>query len=96
MMIAFDGFAFAIGLAIGAVVSGLFFAGLGLGMRYALRQRNPLPFLAVSAALRMAMLLVLGWAVATQAGAWALGGYALAFVITRFIATSLAKSGGAA
>lgn len=92
-MIPFDGEAIVLGLAIGTVISALFFAGLGLGMRYALRATNPVSLLMLSAAIRMAALLGVGWIVLGQRGAWALAGYALAFLLMRFIATTIARSG---
>lgn len=93
MMIPFDTSAVLLGLAIGAGVSGLFFAGLGLGMRLALRAPHPLPFLVLSAAIRMGVLLGLGWLVATQGGAWALAGYAAAFMLVRTAVTFIARLG---
>lgn len=92
-MIAFDGEAVLWGGAIGAGISALFFAGLGLGMRYALRASNPVPLLMLSAVLRMAALLGVGWFVVAQLGAWALAGYGTAFLAIRMIVTSIARSG---
>ncbi|AJE48444.1 ATP synthase subunit I [Celeribacter indicus] len=74
----------------GAVAGVLFFAGLALGMRLALRARRPVPVLVTSAGLRIAALLAAGWLVA-QAGAAVLAAFALAFVAVRFLAVALAR-----
>jgi F1F0 ATPase subunit 2 len=95
MMIPFDTNTALMGLVIGAMVSGLFFAGLGLGMRMALRAKSPVPILVLSAVIRMALLLGVGWGVASMGGAWALAAYAAAFIIVRTAATSIARLGGA-
>lgn len=79
-----------LGLTIGTMASALFFAGLAFGMRIALNTGRPVAALILSAALRIAMLLAAGWFVA-QSGAWALGGFALSFLLVRFIATTLAS-----
>lgn len=92
-MIAFDGMALGMGLAIGTAVSAVFFAGLGFGMRAALRAPNPVAALVLSAVLRMAGLLAIGWLVAVQGGAWAFAGYGAAFLAVRFVATAVARSG---
>lgn len=73
------------GLALGAGAAVAFFVGLALGMTLALRRANPAPVLMLSAAVRIALLLALGWAVGTQGGAEALAGFALAFMVARFV-----------
>ncbi|WP_299565305.1 ATP synthase subunit I [uncultured Sulfitobacter sp.] len=83
------------GLAIGAVLSVLFFAGLKVGMRLALRTRTPVGFLALSAALRIAVLLAAGWGVVQQGGVWAFAGFALAFLVVRMGAITLVRAGDA-
>ncbi|MEH6728927.1 MAG: ATP synthase subunit I, partial [Hyphomicrobiales bacterium] len=75
-MMSFDWIAVALGLAIGSAMSVLFFAGLGLGMQIALRSAKPVALLLVSAIVRMAVLLGVGFLVVEQAGPWSLLGYA--------------------
>ncbi|WP_323005759.1 ATP synthase subunit I [Pseudorhodobacter sp.] len=81
------------GAALGAVAAGLFFAGLAWSMRLALRAARPMPVLLISAALRIAALLAVGWLVAGQ-GVWAFLGFALAFFLIRLGAISLARLPG--
>lgn len=94
-MIPIDWSAVMLGGAAGAAVSALYFAGLAWGMGHALRARSPVALLALSAAIRMAILLAAGWAVALQAGPWAALGYAAAFVVVRIGAITAAKIGNA-
>lgn len=81
------------GLALGAAISALYFAGLAYGMRIALRSGSPIRILSISAALRILMLLGAGWFVTTQYGPWAFVGYGSAFFIARFAATTMARIG---
>jgi hypothetical protein len=81
-MSAVDWTTFGLGAGFGLVIGAVFFAGLAYGMRFALRQARPLPVLLLSAAVRIAMLLAVGWWVAAQ-GAVALAGFALAFLVLR-------------
>ncbi len=74
---------FAAGLAFGGVAGILFFAGLGLGVRIALKGARPGPILLVSAALRISLLLLSGWAVA-QLGLWSTVGFGVAFLAARY------------
>ena len=90
-MIDIDWSSLLLGLAVGAAVSALFFAGLAYGMRIAFGTERPVAVLIISAALRIALLLVAGWFVA-QSGPWALGGFALSFLLVRFIAIAFARS----
>ena len=93
-----------LGLAIGVAVSSLFFAGLAWGMSRALRSRQPEALLLLSAAVRIAMLLGVGfWLASSSATAWPMAGYALAFLLVRVVAvlwarnretTPLAEQGG--
>jgi len=92
-MNSFDWTAVALGLAIGTAMSVMFFAGLGLGMQIALRSARPVALLLVSAIVRMAVLLGVGFLVVGQAGPWSLLGYASAFLIIRFITTTVVRIG---
>jgi len=78
------------GLAIGAAISAFYFAGLALGVRIALVSARPTATLILSAALRIVLLLAVGWVVA-QTWAWAIVGYALAFLIVRLVAVNLPR-----
>jgi len=80
-----------LGRLIGLAMSTFFFAGLAFGMRQALRRENPVMMLALSAAIRVAALLGVGWLVLGQAGPWAALGYAVAFLVTRLVATTFAR-----
>lgn len=86
-----DWSAVVLGGGVGAMMGALFFLGLAVGMRWALRSAAPVRLLALSAALRIAALLGVGWIVVGQGGPWAALGYASAFFITRLIATTLAR-----
>ncbi len=88
--VAIDWVALASGLAVGTVVSAVFFAGLALGMRIALRAGRPAAILLLSAGLRIALLLGTGWLVA-QAGTSAFCGYAASFLLVRQLAINLAR-----
>lgn len=88
-MMSFDWNGVIIGLAIGVIVSTVFFAGLGLGMRMALRSAKPVALLVLSGALRSAGLLGIGWLIAERGGPWPLAGYAAAFLIVRVITTTV-------
>ena len=90
-MIALDWTAFALGGAAGVLMSVIFFAGLAFGMQRALRSDGAIAVLALSAALRIALFLGVGWLVVTQVGPWAFVGYGMAFFICRRIATALAR-----
>lgn len=92
-MIAIDWTAVMIGAGIGGVISGAFFAGLAVGMRLALRSAAPVKVLAISAAMRIAVLLVAGWAVVALGGPWAGLGYGLAFVVARIVVTTYMRIG---
>ena len=90
-MMAFEWNAVILGLAIGAVTSALFFAGLGLGMRLALKSAAPVAALMLSAVIRISVLLCVGWFVVGQGGPWSLVGYATAFIIVRLLTTTVAR-----
>lgn len=90
-MNAIDWAALGWGTLTGVVAGTLFFAGLAFGLRLALRGSRPLPVLALSALLRIAALLAVGWLVALAGGTAAVAGYALAFLATRFMAVALAR-----
>jgi len=80
------------GFGAGIAVSILYFLGLALSIRLALRLTRPVSVLLPSAALRIGLLLAAGWWVTdggTLGGAFA--GYALAFFLVRFIATQVAR-----
>ncbi len=85
-----------LGLAVGAVMSVAFFGGLAVGMRLALRTDSPIKILSLSAALRIAVLLGIGWVVVAQGGPWAALGYGGAFFVARLVAMTLARIGATA
>lgn len=89
---AVDSSALLLGLVTGALASAVFFAGLAYGMRLALTSDRPTAVLMLSAVLRFALLLGVGWLV-TSFGqdAWAFVGYGLAFFVSRFVATTIAR-----
>ena len=95
-MINVDWIAMMQGLAAGIVMGTVFFTGLALGMRHALRARHPIGILALSAAFRIAALLGVGWMAIVWGGPWAGLGYAIAFFATRFVATALVRAGALA
>lgn len=95
-MSSFDWTAVALGMAIGAATSVMFFAGLALGMRIALRSSRPIVLLTLSAAIRISVLLGIGWLVVVQGGPWSLVGYAAAFLMVRFITTTIMRIAPAA
>jgi hypothetical protein len=90
-MIPVDWIAVMLGLAAGAVMGAIFFLGLAAGMQLALRSRNTIGILSLSAVLRIAALLAVGWTVVERGGPWAFAGYGAAFLAARFIATALAR-----
>ena len=98
-MSAVDWTALALGGAVGTFMSFMFFAGLAFGLQRALQAENTMKTLALSAVIRIAAFLGVGWLVVTQAGPWAFAGYSIAFFICRRIATTFAginaSSGGA-
>lgn len=87
-MVNLDTGTFVFGLLAGLPAAALFFAGLAWGMRLALGRARPVEMLLASAALRIALLIGAGWVVAGQGVAAALG-FALAFLVVRFLATRL-------
>lgn len=91
-MIEVDWTAAMLGFGIGTVMGVGFFVGLALGIRRALRTRSPAGVLALSAVVRLAAFLGVGWVVVSHAGPWAGLGYGVAFLVVRFVATSLARS----
>lgn len=86
-----DWTAFVLGALAGVLTGALFFAGLALGLRLAMRRTRPLMILALSSLLRISTLLGVGWLVARMGGAAALAGFGLAFLATRFSAIALAR-----
>lgn len=86
-----DWTAFAMGALAGITTGALFFAGLALGLRLAMRRARPMVILAVSSLLRISTLLTVGWLVAKTGGTAALIGFGLAFFAARFSAIALAQ-----
>ncbi len=89
-MTEFDSGSLILGLLAGVLTSTLFFLGLAYVMRFALKSSQPAALLFLSSAARIALLLAAGWFVA-QSGVWALLGFALAFLVVRFIAVKIAR-----
>lgn len=90
-MIALDWTAAMAGLAVGALTSALYFAGLAVGMRHALRSANPVAVLTLSAVLRIMVLLAVAWMLVGLAGPWSGLGFAIAFLIVRLLSTTFAR-----
>jgi len=90
-MIAVDWAALALGGTAGTFMSVVFFAGLAFGVQRALQSEYAIKTLALSAVIRIAAFLGIGWLVVTQAGPWAFAGYGAAFFICRRIATTWAR-----
>ena len=90
-MIVLDWSMLAAGLILGAGAAALFFAGLAWSVSLALGRASPAPVLALSAIVRIAALLALGWAVAAWGGAVALVGFGVAFIAVRFVVLSRAR-----
>lgn len=81
-----------LGLSIGVPVSALFFAGLAWGVRLALRSGQPQGWLLLSAALRIAILLGVGfWIAVSATDSWPLAGYALGFFLVRLVVVLWAR-----
>ena len=77
----------ATGIAFGTVVGTIFFAGLGLGLRFALMTEKPGAVLFFSAVLRISFLLLAGLTIA-QIGISSVAGFAAAFLVVRFLAVT--------
>ncbi|MCK9515807.1 MAG: ATP synthase subunit I [Ottowia sp.] len=90
----FDTRAVLLGLGVGLAASSLFFAGLGWGLRWALRVRQPVLVLLPSFLLRAALLLAAAWWLARAASPlWSLPAYMLAFFLVRGVALRRARRG---
>jgi F1F0 ATPase subunit 2 len=92
-MMTIDWTSVGVGLAVGAVCGALFFAGLGLGLRLALRTQQPVQILLLSTVLRISAVLAVGWGVVSQGGPWVFAGFVLSFLVVRTIATTVVRSG---
>ena len=89
-MTEFDLGSLILGLLAGATTSTLFFLGLAYMMRIALKAARPAAVIFLSSTVRIALLLAVGWLV-VQTGLWALLGFALSFLVVRFVAIRLAR-----
>lgn len=91
-----DAIAVLLGFGVGMAASGLFFAGLSLGLRWALKMRYPVLVLVPSFLLRAAMLLGAGWwLVRVASPSWSLPAFMLAFFVVRATVLHWARRGGA-
>ena len=95
-MMEMDWSALPLGLALGVAASAAFFAGLGWGMRIALKSGRPAIILILSAIVRIVALLGVGWSVVTLLGPVSLLGFGAGFFIARTIATAIVRSGAPA
>lgn len=91
-MIAIDWDALMLGAAVGAGAGALFFAGLAVSVRMAMRRASRAPLLALSAGVRIAALLALAWGVSQTGGAPAAIGFGVGFLGARWLALALARS----
>jgi len=81
------------GVIVGIGMSTVYFVGLAYSVRIALRSGRSMLILTISATLRIAMLLGIGWLVTSYLGPWAIYGYGGSFFIARFVATAVANTG---
>lgn len=80
------------GFGVGVTVSVLYFAGLAVTVRFALRSSRPTAVLLPSAVVRIVLLLAAGWLVTDRATLmWAFLGFGVAFFLVRSLATVLAR-----
>lgn len=91
MMPEIDWVMFLLGAGGGLAAAGLFFGGLALGIRLALRAARPMAVLLPSAAIRLGLLLAAGWWVAGQ-GVAPFAGFVIIFLVARFILLSRLRS----
>lgn len=92
-MIAIDSAALVLGLCVGALLSGLFFASLAFSVRVALRSSRPAAVLLLSSVCRISVLLTAGYyLVVTRGSTWCLVGFVVAFFVVRLLATSWAHT----
>jgi len=85
-LVASQGSSLASGAAAGTLVGIAYFAGLSMSIRHALTSSSRTSMLALSALLRIALLLLGGWLLAVQVGAWAATAYGAAFLLVRTVA----------
>jgi F1F0 ATPase subunit 2 len=82
-----------LGFGVGVAVSIIYFAGLAVSVRFALGSSRPAVVLLPSAAVRIALLLAVGWLVTDGATlGWVFAGYGAAFFLVRFLATVMART----
>jgi F1F0 ATPase subunit 2 len=91
-MIGIDWGSLVYGLGAGIAMSTLFFAGLAVGMKIALRSASPAAILLLSASVRIVILLIAVWFITSSGqNGWALIGFALGFFVIRLVTTIIAK-----
>ncbi|ABV92186.1 ATP synthase F0F1, subunit [Dinoroseobacter shibae DFL 12 = DSM 16493] len=90
-MIGLDWTLTGLGAFLGVLAGAAFFAGLAWGMRIALRRARPAPVLLLSAGLRIAALLAVGYWVAGEGGTSMLLGFAGGFLVARVCILMLAR-----
>jgi F1F0 ATPase subunit 2 len=91
-MIAIDWMAVGLGMLAGSLAGALFFLGLALSIWVAMRTPRPATFLMLSGLLRICALLGVCWLIANLGGGLMLAGFALAFVIVRMLAVTIAHA----
>ena len=89
-MMEFDGLIFGWGALAGAIAAAVFFAGLALSVKLALRATRPTSLLLASGVARIGVLLAFGWWVASL-GLWAFIGFAVAFLTTRTVILAIVR-----
>lgn len=81
-----------IGFLAGIVIAAAYFIGLALTVRLMLRSDRPGTTLIFGSLFRIAALIAVGfWLTEAAGNGWPLLGYALAFIIVRFLAIRLAR-----
>ena len=91
MVVSVDWSLLGLGALVGGLIGGVFFAGLALGVRTAMRSDRALTILTVSATVRILACVGAAWLVLVQLGPWGFAGFGAAFVLSRRVATSFAR-----
>ena len=91
MVVSVDWSLLGLGALVGVLIGGVFFAGLALGVRAAMRSDRALTILTASATVRILACVGAAWLVLMLLGPWGFAGFGAGFVLSRMVATSFAR-----